>query len=459
MANSFFGLTIGKSGLYTYQAALNTAAHNASNADTKGYSRQHVLQSASNAISVNSTYGMQGTGSDVTAIEQKRDAYYDIKYWNNSAIFGSYDSRAYYMNSVQGYFSEVDSDGSTDAFNKMFASLNSLGTSVSDTTIRTQVTENGVSLTETINTMYNRLKELQKECNAEVKNTADQINSIAERISSLTLQINTIEVTGARANDLRDSRNLLVDELSTLARTDVKETPMADQKGVNQYIVRLDGKVLVDTYEFTTLHAKPEETSVDQNNVKGLYTLKWENGQSFDSSSQTLGGKLQALFEMRDGNNKLNFKGNGNGKAGSTTLTVNASNMNDIMKLNIPEGKGKITIGARDYAYTSFSTKVEADGSYTYTFELTEGLKEDTVNRKVSIGESVDYKGIPYYQAQLNEFARTLASTFNNIHKDGEDMNGDRGLDFFTGTLAGTGQEYVFDVTLTEFKSQPNAAT
>ena len=222
---------------------------------------------------------------------------------------------------------------------------------------------------------------MQKECNTEIKNTADQINSIAQRISSLTFQINTIEVKGVTANDLRDSRNLLIDELSELANTTVTETPIGDDIGVNQYIVRLNGKILVDTYDYSTLKAIPQETSVNQNDVEGLYTLSWDDGQNFDSTSKTLGGKLQGLFEMRDGNNKVNFTGTGNGANGSTTLTVTKANINDEINLNIPDSDGSVLVGNREYAYDSFSATVNADGTYTYTFKLKESLTQDVTNQ------------------------------------------------------------------------------
>ena len=44
MASSFFGLDIGKSGLYTAQAGLNTTAHNIANIETEGYTRQKNIQ-------------------------------------------------------------------------------------------------------------------------------------------------------------------------------------------------------------------------------------------------------------------------------------------------------------------------------------------------------------------------------------------------------------------------------
>ena len=101
MASTFFGLNIGQSGLYAYQAALDTTSHNITNAETEGYSRQVMGQKASDAIPVNSTYGMAGTGVTVTGVTQNRDDYYDIKYWKNNTMYGDYSSKSYYMTEIE----------------------------------------------------------------------------------------------------------------------------------------------------------------------------------------------------------------------------------------------------------------------------------------------------------------------------------------------------------------------
>ena len=74
MPGTFFGLSIGTSGLYASQAGLNTTAHNISNTETEGYSKQVAKQQAGSAIRVNSSYGMAGTGVDITGVQQIRDS-------------------------------------------------------------------------------------------------------------------------------------------------------------------------------------------------------------------------------------------------------------------------------------------------------------------------------------------------------------------------------------------------
>lgn len=444
MPNTFFGLTIGKSGLYSYQAAINTAAHNSANADTVGYSRQQTIRSASGAISIAGNYGMAGTGIDVNGVVQVRDQYYDVKYWNNNAVYGNYNTKQYYLSNIENYLSEVNADGTTAVFDDMFTAMTGLATSPGDTTMRTQVAEYGQTFAEYMNFLYEGLQKLQDECNFEIKNTVDKINSLAEEITNLTKQINTIEVRGAMANDLRDARALLVDQLSELANVTVTERSIGDGIGVNQYIVRLDGKTLVDTYEYNTLEVVPQEAGVNENDIDGLYYLKWSNGQNFDSNSTTLSGTLKALFEVRDGNNKQNFAGTANG-TGKKTLTITNSNITDFNLLNIPDTNGKLKVGAKEYVYEKFTAEKTADGTVTYTFTLKEELSETVSNTAANIGESIEYKGIPYYMGQLNEFVRTFATAFNDIHKTGQDFYGNKnGLNFFTAKNPTSGVDMAF---------------
>jgi len=57
MPSQFFGLNIAYTGLTASNAALNTTANNIANAETAGYSRQHVVQEAADALRTFTTYG------------------------------------------------------------------------------------------------------------------------------------------------------------------------------------------------------------------------------------------------------------------------------------------------------------------------------------------------------------------------------------------------------------------
>lgn len=452
MPSTFFGLDIGYTGLNIYQGALHTTGHNITNAEVEGYSRQELTRKAGKAISVGTTYGMAGTGVVTEGVEQIRDSYYDVKYRSASTMFGDYQAKAYYLTQVENYFNEVANENFTEHFSTLFTSLEELAKDPSSGSARRQAINSGLGLADCFHNMTNSLTSIQEECNFEIKNCVDRINSIGEQIASLTKQINTIEVNGSKANDLRDQRNRLIDELSEMANVTVEEQMIGESSGEitvarTSYTVKLNGRFLVNDYKYNTIELMPRETKSHLMDAVSLYDLSWSDGQDFDIYGDLLGGKLRALVDIRDGNNEANLQGTITASAGDTEVTMTGTNVNEISKLNIPE-EGIVVIGNQEYKYTSFTVEIDQEtGNYSYTFQLDEEkpVVSDSEEAAGRVGQSVNYKGIPYYLAQLNEFVRTFSASFNDIHKTGQDLNGDAGLDFFTGTHPVTGEDYVFD--------------
>lgn len=443
MASTFFGLNIGTTGLFAAKTGLNVTAHNVANIETKGYSRQTVEQRADDALPTNNRYGMLGSGVLVSEITQQRSAYYDEKYWLNNSLQGKFENRNYFMTEIQSYLNEIQLKGFTTSFNNMYDGLQELTKAPADLTVRTQLTNYAQSLCEYFNSLSTNLQSVQKECNYEVKNQVDRINSIAQQIATLTQQINTVEIGGENANDLRDQRALLIDDLSSIINVSVDETPVG-KNGMTSYVVRIDGTALVDTYEVKKLSVIPREYKMSQCDVDGLYEIYWNNGERLNPESTTMSGTLKALFEVRDGNNEENLQGyTAELEAGATEITITDTNVNSMKDLNIP-GQGKIKIGNGEYTYSSFEVTIDpATGKYQYTFQLNEETRRDyPEDTKVSLGVTVDYKGIPYYMAQLNEFIRTFAEEFNSIHREGTNLNGDTEVDFFAANSAVTGEEF-----------------
>lgn len=458
MASTFFGLNIAVSGMNTYNAVLNTTAHNISNTKTAGYSKQVVNQQAKKALSLKTSFGMQGTGVEVTEIVNTRDSYYDYKYRKSTTTLGYYDTAKYYMSSIEDYLYVKDekSGGLSTSLDSYFKSLINMTTDSTDTTKRAETAGYADALGEYARKMSTNLQTLQNDINTEISSTVKQINAYAEQLAALTKQINSLEVYGNQANDLRDQRARILDELSQLADVEVTEKNPETGNGLHQYIVALGGNILVDTYNYKTISVEASKTKDNQCDNQGLYGLKWSDGQSFNIRNTVLGGKLQALFELRDGNNGENFTAkltdNGNKscigtKNNKSTITLSAKSVSganncDLAKLSIPEANACLTIAGKDYKYDSFEVTVGIDGTYTYTFTLSEPLEEaDKKNIKTafdnsesaSIGDSVDFRGIPYYMSQLNEFIRTFSANVNQLQNAGYDMDNNKGVDLFVG--------------------------
>ena len=301
MASTFFGLTIAYSGLQTYQAATTTTAHNISNVKTDGYSRQQLDITAADALRVFSSYGCVGQGVQANSIERVRNQYYDEKYRNNESRLGEYETKDNYMTQIEDYLNEFKLEGFTTEYDNFFKSLEELQKNPGDDTLKNQVISYGTSITEYFNSLSKNLKSIQDNANQEIQNKVEQINTIAQNIASLNKQINVIEVHGTMANDLRDDRDRLLDELSTIVNIETHEQDLGN--GATAFDIQINGQYLVDTYNYNTLELKALETKRNLSDDDGMFDISWSNGFTFNEYLSSLGGELRALIDVRDGCN------------------------------------------------------------------------------------------------------------------------------------------------------------
>lgn len=441
MSSTFFGLNIGASALNAYSASINTVANNVSNANTEGYSKQVTNLEAMSALR-NFSYGTLGSGVTAESITQLRNTYYDIKYWTNNSNTGQYEKKQYYMYQIQNLFNDTDNvKGFTTVFNSMFNMLESLKGSPSDLDLRNHFINNTQGFMEYFNHMSTNLKDVQSDCNQEVRAIVSQINSYAQKISVINDKINVIEIQGGFANELRDQRALLIDQLSELVPVeteefDVKNSNYPDMNlGGTCFRIRIEGQLLVDGDQSYELECYSREEKFNQNDIDGLYDIRWKDtGNIFNAYSNTMSGQLKAVFDIRDGNNKENFQGTVAAINGST-VTIKDPNIKTVEGMNMP-ASGQIMIGNRSYNYSSFEMKKNpTDGTCTYEFKLSDNdlsTLSGKVNSPARIGNSVDSRGIPYYLSQMNEFLRSFCRKMNEIQSQGTDLNGDDMCTFIT---------------------------
>lgn len=477
MPSQFFGLNTAYKGLLASNAGLNTTSNNIANVNTIGYSRQQVVQQASDALRVFQTYGCAGAGVDVLAIERIRDEFYDRKYWTANTMQGEYSMKQYYMQELEVYFADTALQaGFKTIFDRLITNgLQEVLKNSGSTSSKAQYVGYAGDLTEYFNGMAANLEKAQEDVNQEIKLKIDQINSLASEIASLNKQINVIELTGAKANELRDRRTVLLDELSNIVNIEVKEFPIVDpnhpdrETGSNRFIVRIGGgQLLVDTADCQQLEcvARPSHEKVNQTDIDGLYEVYWSNGEKFNLHDRTLGGALQGLVELRDGNNSENFNGtitavgrtdpDENGVTRDTvTIEVTDDFLKDLNKCNLSDSGGVISLGNQLFYYDSWSYICTDDGNgnltYSYTFVLSDStlnerrITNDRVGKVAEIGNRIDYQGIPYYMKQMNEWVRTFAQKFNDILNSGYNKYGELGVDMFTAKKATDKEQYTFD--------------
>lgn len=449
MSSTFFGLSIAGSGLRAANAALNTTANNISNSDTQGYSRQQVVQQAANALRTFTTYGCAGAGVETIAIERIRDEFYDTKYRENETRYGEYSEKLYYTNMIEDYFTDDGKTGFNTVFTALKTSLQEVLKNAGSSTSKQEFISTAAKLTEYFNNLSANMENLQKDVNAEIKVKVDAINSLSQEIASIDKQINVVELTGAKANELRDERDKLVDELSKIVDVSVSETPIYDsnnpdrETGAHRFIVRIaGGQILVDGNDRNELEVRSRESDykVNQSDIVGLYDIYWVGGDQFNTTNSSLGGELAGLLQLRDGNNGENFKGTVaevNTTKNTAKIEVTAEYLTDLNKCNLSDS-GSINIGNQLFTYSgwTYSMEVDADGNakYYYTFQLNDDVKisDSKVGRETSTGSTINYQGIPYYMSQMNEWVRLFSQAFNSILESGYTDDGEAGTLMFT---------------------------
>lgn len=430
MASTFFGLSIATSGLRAYQASANTVANNISNVDTTGYTKQVTNMKANNALRSYTEYGTLSTGVSAESVTQLRSEYYDNKFWQYSGYRGEYDEKVKYMDQLQTYFQDDSTmDGFATIYAEFFNDIDSLRGNAHDTSVRNQVISGAQKLCSYFNTVSDGLKKIQEDLNEQINTTVDTINFIAQKIALLNDQINDVEINGSYANDMRDQRALLVDQLSTMVSVDVKETKVVNSNypdmytGATHYSLKINGLELVDGNQYRQLECVAREYKDTQNDAEGLYDIRWaDNHSEFPSTGSLSTGSLKALMQLRDGNNHDNFSGTVQSVSGRQVVISNC-NIKSEMALDLPN-EGVLTLGNREYTYSSFTMQKTPGGETTFSFTITSettGLSS-TVGREATVGTSIDFKGIPYYQSQMNEFLRAFTKAFNDIQHTGVDL-------------------------------------
>ena len=472
MPSQFFGLNIAYTGLLASNAALNTTSNNIANVQTEGYSRQQVDQQAAGPLRIFQTYGCAGAGVETLAIERVRDEFYDTKYWDNNAKVGEYNMKQYYMKQIETYFED---DGKNAGFKTVFdqfmiTGIEELMKDPNSATAKSQFVGYAGALAEYFNGLAGNMEALQKDVNQEIKLKVDEINSLAGEIATLNKQINTIELAGSKANELRDRRALLLDQLSEIVDVEVKEVPVTDsnnpdrETGASRCIVKIaGGQILVDDSEYRGLEcvARTNYEKVNQSDIDGLYDVYWEDGQKFNLYNVSMGGALQGLIQIRDGNNGENFKGEiidtgmtAGGMQDTVTIRVDQGYLQDLNKSNMSDQGGIINLGNQEFYYDSweYSCTYDANGNaaYTYKFILSDSTKNssrvtnDREGKMASIGSGITYQGIPYYMNQMNEWLRTFSQKFNDILQSGYDSDNNPGAMMFTADMATEDEQYDF---------------
>ena len=216
---------VGVSGLNAAQSSLNATAHNITNADTKGYVRQQVLTVDKEYAKTATVRGMDqtGHGTIIDKIRQLRDRFLDAAYRKESGRQGFYQAQAEAITEVENLFGELEGTTFQSSMEGLWKAVQELQKEPESKVARTALVETANTFIERCQSISTQLKSFRQDLNLKVKNTVDRINTIGKRIDELNTLIRKEEAGEQEANDYRDERNKLLDELGGYVKMSYKE--------------------------------------------------------------------------------------------------------------------------------------------------------------------------------------------------------------------------------------------
>ena len=228
---TFGSFTAARLGIYASQASLNVTGNNISNINTKGYTRQRMdlvsLHSAGSARYANSYNLDIGYGVIADSVSQLRDPFLDIRYRDEQSKLGEAETRLDGLNQLAHILDEVGKGdgefGIVEAqFNDFLAQLEVLHKNAGDGTNDTIVRSSAESLVRLLNNYATAMDSAKETMMEDLKDKVSSVNNILTQIRDLNVAIREAGIYHQNALELRDERNVLIDDLSKYIKIDVR---------------------------------------------------------------------------------------------------------------------------------------------------------------------------------------------------------------------------------------------
>lgn len=228
MRSTFHSLETSKRALFVQSTALNTLGHNIANASTEGYSRQRVNMTAARPLAFPgmtrpNTPGQLGQGVEYVSVTRIRDNYLDLQFRRENQQLGMWDVHDQAIKAIEKIVNEPSDSGLSKVMDKFWNSLEVLNRDPALLSARIDLIGSATNLAETLKHMSVSLDTLEADASSNINAKLVQANSLIDSISQANGIIRRIELIGDNANDYRDQRDVMMDQLSRLVDVQFSE--------------------------------------------------------------------------------------------------------------------------------------------------------------------------------------------------------------------------------------------
>lgn len=281
---------IGKKALTASQLGQATTGHNIANVDTDGFSRQEVSQAASNPGSDG-----RGTGVDITGVQRKQDGFTKQKVVDEQTQVGAWETRDKILTEAEVIYTDLEGTRLSGAMDEFWSAWNSVATEPESVTMRKALLTKSQELTQDFRSFDKRLTDFNDTLNGRIIAELQEINQITREIGMMNKQVEQLEKRGLPANDARDRREFLLQQLSEKVEIrwfESKRGTLEVQIANGQHLVH--GR---DHYEL-----QPLKSVESKGNIR--IALNSSAGVQADVTDTIKDGGLKELINQRDGNIK-----------------------------------------------------------------------------------------------------------------------------------------------------------
>lgn len=291
MLGYYGALDIAKTAIINQRKGIEVASHNIANVNTPGFHRQVTVMETAGAVNKFNTRMMFGTGVKATEIRRVYDRFVNYQINDASELLGRWDIKKNTFEQIEMIFNESPEFGLNHLMNEFWNGLYDLSNNPEGSAERTNLISRAETMAGTFNQMDFDLRRLQKNLNTTIGGSLEEINEITSQIAKYNSEIAKVETRGVNANDLRDSRDLLLQQLSSLI-------------GFNSYEGG-DGKVTVMLGTGKPLvegNLAWELRGTNNPGNSNYFDINWidSEGNLLNITDEISGGKMKGWIETRD---------------------------------------------------------------------------------------------------------------------------------------------------------------
>lgn len=283
-------LDLGRRGMAVSQSALSTTSHNIANRSVDGFSRQRVDVMTNPAVGDGNK--RVGTGSRLSGITRSNNPWLERQIEKEGSNLAFLEGKSTALQRLESTFNEQTVKGLNNSMTEFFNSFRELASNPESLTTRTVVRDNASALVKNFQEMDRQIGTVTSELNSVIETGVREVNAHAKEVAVLNEKIQSLEISGAIANDERDRRDLLVKKLSEKLDISYSEDSKSGMINITS------GKTGILVAGTSSCELK---TSTTESNRTQVYYEMSKGGTLSDITEQFKKGALGGAIELRDG--------------------------------------------------------------------------------------------------------------------------------------------------------------